>query len=221
MGKDLVVRIEDHFGDEVLTDKMDMCENDVPQTKRTPFGFVEIYDITEEEKKLIGKHNLVVYQGREWLGERIFNTENALTTPTKDEYISWFGVGTGGCPPGDPLNPTSPTNLDTDLDTKVGFNGTDHTYAELIGGTYYKHPFDSVAFEQDTDNANKYLVCRLIITIGIDDANGNNLTEAGLYTSESVAGGYAGPFNLFARVTFPSIVKTTSRQLVFVWYMYC
>lgn len=219
MGKDLVVKIEEKYGEECVKDNCSLSEQGEKGCRR-PQGFVEVYEVTEEEKKLLGIGNLVVYQGREWLGERIFDTENALTTPTKDEFICWFGVGTGGAPPGDPLNPTSPTNNDTDLDTAVGFNATNATYADLQGGIYFKHPFDSVAFEQDSDNNSKYLICRVIVTVGIDDANGNNLSEAGLFTAESVAGGYAGNFNLFARVTFPSIVKTSDRQLIFVWYIY-
>jgi len=214
----ILVKVEDRYGDECLSDSVGKRVNN---PNRRPQGFVEIYSIDKDgNKKLIGKSNLVVYLGREWLASRMFNTTNASITPLPTEYICWFGIGTGGAPAGDPLNPTSPTNLDTDLDTEIGFNSTDPTYAEFKSGMYYKCPFDSIAFEQDSDNANSYLVCRVMATIGVEDANGNNISEAALFTAASNAGAYAGPFNMFARVTFPSIVKTIDRQLLFVWYIY-
>ena len=219
--KETVIKIEDRYGEECLVDRTNIGSRTELHGNRKPQGYVEIYEIDKDGKKqLVGKSNLVVYLGREWLGTRIFNTANAMITPLPAEWICWFGIGTGGAPVGDPLNPTSPTNLDTDLDTEVGFNSTDPTYGDFRSGIYYKHPFDSVAFEEDADNSNSYLICRIIATIGIDDGNGNNISEAALFTAASDAGGYAGPYNMFARVTFPSIVKTTDRQLIFVWYIY-
>ena len=66
---------------------------------------------------------------------------------------------------------------------------------------------------------------RFTTTIGIDDANDERLSEAGLFTSESNAGGWGGvgdskTFTLFARVTFPTIIKDATRRLIFVWYLY-
>jgi hypothetical protein len=102
-------------------------------------------------------------------------------------------------------------------------NATDITYADYRvspDAGYYKHPFDSLTFEQDADNYNYWLIIRVATTLGTDDGNGFNINEAGLFTATSSAGGHAGNFNLYARVTFPTIVKTSARQLLFVWYVY-
>jgi hypothetical protein len=219
--KDLMVKITDSYSD-CLSDSSNVK---VKRNPDRPKGFVEIYELNnDEDKKLVGKHNLVVYLGREWLISRAFNEINANIIPQPTEFITWFGVGNGGCPIGDPLNPTSPTNLDTDLDNPIMINATDATCADYrlvpdVG--YYKHPFNSsIDFEQDGDNYNYWLIGKVSTTLDADDANGFNLSEAGLYTADSSAGGYAGPFNLYARVTFPSIVKTSARQLLFIWYIY-
>ena len=61
---------------------------------------------------------------------------------------------------------------------------------------------------------------KITTTIGIDDANGEQLSEAGLFSAASRVGAYSGQFSLFARVTFPSLVKSSDRRLIFVWYLY-
>jgi len=218
--KDLVVSVEERYGDNCLMDHVPLNGEPSPSGK-TPQGFVEIYEATDDDKmKLLGKHNLVVYLGREWLAVRATKTANGNITPTHDEFISWFGVGVGGTLPGDPFDPVSPTNEDTDLDDAVGINATDATCADFHDGYYYKHPFDNITFEQDPENSNSWLLARVVITLGSLDANGNQLSEAGLFTSPSSSGGSSGPFHLFSRVTFPTIVKNTNRQLIFVWYLY-
>ena len=215
--KKTLITISDKYGDQCLIDKIDASD----KNKRSPQGFVEIYDIQNDgSKKLVGKSNLVVYQGREYIAERIFNTENASTSTTLSQYICWFGLGSGGAPIGDPLNPDAPTSNDTGLDTEVPLNATNATYADFRSGNYWKHPLDTIQFEQDSGNNNKWLIVKVTTTIGLDDANGYNLNEAGLFLGSSNIGGFAGPFHLFSRVTFPTIVKDSSRQLMFIWYIY-
>lgn len=215
--KDLLIKIEDRYC-ECMKDSIGHRHE---KKKNTPSGYVQIYEIDENgTKKLVGKSNLVVYLGREWLATRIFNVSNPLVDPEPSEWICWFGLGTGGALPGDPFDPIPPTNLDTDLDTPVGINATDSTCGDFHDGFYFKHPLDIVKFEQDSENENKYLIIRAEITISNDDANGNNLSEAGLFTAASSSGGYAGPFHMYARVTFPTITKSVTRQLLFVWYIY-
>lgn len=218
--KNLVVEITDNYGD-CLSDKIIGSSN---KNSERPKGFVEIYELTEKNKKrLIDKQNLVVNLGREWLLSRAFNEANTSIVPLPSEFITWFGVGNGGCPIADPLNPTSPTNLDTDLANSVMINATDSTCADFRltpDSGYYKHPFDSLTFEQDGDNSNSWLIIKVSTTLDADDGNDFNLNEAGLFTAASGGGGYSGNFNLYARVTFPSIVKTAARQLLFVWYVY-
>ena len=215
--KDLLIRIGDSTR-EYMNDSIKKVTN---RKKNTPSGFVEIYEVDEENKRnLVSKSNLVVYLGREWLASRIFNVNNVAIDPEGDEWICWFGLGTGGVLPADPFDPVPPTNLDTDLDTPIGINATDATCADFHDGFYFKHPVDTVRYEQDVENENRYLIAKAEITIGNDDAVGNHLSEAGLFTANSAAGGTSGPFHLYARVTFPSITKTLTRQLLFVWYIY-
>ena len=189
-----------------------------------PTGYVEIYEVFENDgiktRKLIEKSNLVVYQGREWLVSRAFDYRNTNIGATQDEFICWFGLGTGGCPAGDPLDPIAPTVLDTDLDTECGINQTDVICADFRNGWYHKHPISSLTFTQDSDNNNHWLLISAGISVASDDANGFNISEAGLFTGSSNAGGFAGPFHLYARITFPTIVKSSSRQLDFVWFLY-
>jgi len=193
-----------------------------------PKGYVEIFEEDEDgNKQLVGRHNLVLYNGREWLAQRIVDRNNSSVTPTKDEYINWFGLGDGGVIPGDPFNPMPPIISETELASRVMINATDSSAADyhLVSAGYpeegyYKIPFDTISFEQDAQNDDAWLVIKITVTVGIDDANGKQLSEAGLFTAESNAGGYSGNFNIFSRVTFPSIVKTSDRRLIFNWFLY-
>jgi hypothetical protein len=219
--KDMVIKIKDKYGDCLSDSSMG---SGLKKSAERPKGFVEIYEVDKDTKKLIAKPNLVVFQGREGLLSSAFRTRNVNIAPLEDEFICWFGVGNGGCPIGDPLNPTAPTVEDLDLVSNVMINASDATCGDWrvepeVEG-YYKHPFDSVSFEQDPDNYNYWLVGRISTTISNEDANGYNLNEAGLFSAASSAGSYSGHFSLYARVTFPTIVKTDSRQLLFVWYVY-
>jgi hypothetical protein len=218
--EETIIKINDNYGNECLKDSAVQESSDA----RKPKGFVEIYEVDEDgTEKLVGKNNLVVYQAREWIAERIFNENNASTSTTPSMWINWLGLGSGGAPTGDPLTPNTPISTETDLDTKVPINPTDSNCADWDGSDYYKHPLDVIEFQQDVANDNKYLITKVTTTIGTDDANGassQNLNEAGLFVSTSDTGGHSGPFYLFSRVTFPTIVKDITRQLMFIWYIY-
>jgi hypothetical protein len=215
------INIYDFYGEDCLKDKMDGIKH---SGNRGPKGYVEIYEILPDgTKKLLGKPNLVLYLGREWLAQRLFNANNVAVTSGPGDFIYWVGLGDGGVPVGDPLNPTAPTNTDTGLDNDIMINATDGTNADYrlapVAG-YYKQPIDGVEFEQDADNNNSYLIVKVTITVGASNGNGYNLSEAGLFTAPSSSGGETGPFTIYARVTFPSIVKTSSRILTFIWYIF-
>jgi len=217
--KDLIVEIEEKYGEECFGDFCNINSN-IKSTRR-PQGHVEIYELNESgEKQLVGKSNLVVYTGRELVGVRLIGANVTEITPTKDEYISWLGLGSGGVSVGDPFTAISPTSSDTDLATEIPISATDTDCADLHDGAYYKCPLDSLEIEQDSYNDDRWLVLKSITTIDVGYANGYQISEAGLFTSESVTPGYAGPFNLFARVTFESIIKVTSRRLILIWYIY-
>jgi len=216
---------KDYYGDECLADSV----GNQPVVRKTPHGYVEIYEVDDNgKKKLVGKSNLVLYYGREMLAQRLVNiSNNPNVTPTKDEFITWFGLGDGGVILGDPLNPSPPVLTDTELSSNVMITATDSSAADYhvispgyLKEGYYKIPFDGIEFEQDELNDDKWLVLKIQITVGSGYANGEQLSEAGLFSAESGVGGYTGQFSLFARVTFPSIVKTADRRLIFSWYLY-
>jgi hypothetical protein len=216
---------KDIYGDNCLADSFG---GGVRNKQGSPEGYVEIYEVDDSgNKKLVGKHNLVLYIGREWLAQRIVNKNNSNVNSTKDEFISWFGLGDGGVIPGDPLNPAPPTLTDTELNANVMITATDSSAAdyhledaEHPENGYYKIPFDSIEFEQDSLNDDKWLVIRIVTTVGATYANDKQLSEAGLFTAASSVGGYSGQFTIFSRVTFPSIVKTSDRRLIFTWFLY-
>ena len=215
--KNIVIQIEDHYGDNCVGDSCNYKESNV----RKPEGEVQIYEVLDDGlKKLVQKSNLVVYVGRELLTEKLIDENIAGVTPDKDEYLCWFGLGSGGVDVSDPFTPIPPTNTDTDLTTEIPISATDTTCGDFHDGAYYKHPFDSIITEVDPANDNKLLIHKITTTIGSADAVGYNLSEAGLFTALSEAPGYSGQFSLFARVTFPTIVKTVTRRLIFIWYLY-
>lgn len=222
--KDFEVNAYEFYGDNCLGDSV----NRKGSGDRRPQGFVKIYEVDENgKKKLIGKHNLVLYQGREWLAQRIVNVNNSNVSSTKDEFLTWFGLGDGGVLPADPIDPIAPALTDTELSSLVMFSASDSSAADyhVIGGDYpetgyYKIPFDGVEFEQDSYNDDKWLVIKITTTVGVNYANGKQLSEAGLYTAASSAGGYSGQFTLFARVTYPSIIKSVDRRLIYTWFLY-
>ena len=214
----IVVNIDENYGDSCIKDGVNTRKNIL----RKPEGFVEIYSIDKNgTKQKVGKSNLVLYAGREWIASKICNIDNPNITPVKEEYLSWFGIGDGGAPAGDPLNPNVPVNTITGLSNEVPFSATDTSCADLRTGQYYKHPFDSIIFQQDPLNNDTWLILKITTTITQEESNGYNLSEAGLFVSSSNTGGHTGPFNILSIVTFPSIVKDDSRQLVFYWYLYC
>jgi hypothetical protein len=223
--KDIEVIATEQYGDNCLGDSPFRNQTD----DRRPKGWVEIYEVDPKsgQKKLINKSNLIVYQGREFVVQRIFDVENLDATPTKDEFLYWMGFGSGGVRPADPLVPTPPTLTDTDLNSLVMISATDSSAADyhVAGGDYpdtgfYKYPFDKVEYERDYNNEDKWLIGKITTTLGTALANGSQISEAGLYSAESRNPGYSGQFSMFARVTFPTLIKTVDRRIVFIWYIY-
>jgi hypothetical protein len=223
--KNFEVIAAEQYGDNCLGDSAFIGRND----PRRPKGWVEVWEEDPKTglKKLLNKSNLIVYQGREFIVQRIFDVNNTSATPTKDEFLYWMGFGSGGVASADPLVPTPPTLTDIDLNALVMVSATDSSAADyhIAGGNYpetgmYKYPFDNVEFERDYNNEDKWLVGKITTTLGTALANGKQISEAGLYTAASRSPGYNGQFSLFARVTFPTLIKTIDRRIVFIWYIY-
>ena len=191
---------------------------------RKPEGFVEIYSADKDgnSEQLIGKSNLVVYSGREWLISRAFNIQNPYIDSSNAEAIYWIGIGNGGCEISNPLMPVPPANDNTGLNSEIAFTSSaSPDYGDYrVGSGYYKKILDAITFEQDTPNDNKYLIAKVNATISSGDAVGYAINEAALFTAMSGSGGWSGPFHLFSRVTFASIVKIVDVRLIFYWYIY-
>lgn len=220
----LEVSIKDFYGNECLQDSM----NKQRTAKRGPKGLVEIYEIDDNgNKKLVRKTNLVVYGGREWLASAAFRIDNDLIAASGSDFISWFGLGDGGVIPADPLDPLPSALTDTDLASRVMIHASDASCGDYhVASTgypdtgFYKLLIDSVEYEQDAYNDDRWLVAKISVTVKTTDANGELLSECGLFSASSNSGATATRFNMFSRATFPSIVKTVDRRLLFTWYLY-
>lgn len=107
--------------------------------------------------------------------------------------VDTFKLGTGGHMPGDILTPISPTVTDTDLELPAFTKAIDHG-----ADTYLPTPPAETS---------------IMFTVAIEKYEGNGsgivaYTEAGLATANGT---------LFARETFPAIVKNSSRRVTFQW----
>lgn len=133
------------------------------------------------------KDNIIVNIARECLC-------HLITAPQTNRHITKAYFGTQGHTGQDILNPKAPLITDSKLtDTAPfiknisGFNLMPET------GTKISVDFNITLEKTEGNNTG---------------ANGKAYTEAALYT----AGGH-----IFARETFPAIVKTDSRRIIFVW----
>lgn len=198
------------------------------ESNKRPKGRVKIFD-KETGEKLEDTNNLVVYQGRKWVMQKVFN--QILTGGNSlhlNSFISWIGLGTDGAT-SNLFIPLAPSLTDASLGNQATINNKPATDC-VLNGTL--HPLDSVTFEEDGSNDNEFLIASIIATIGEDDANGPaggtsssdyyDINEAGLYISNSTDPGSIDPasVDLFARVTFSTIRKFSERQLVFNWLVY-
>lgn len=241
-----VVQITDKYSECMEDSCSASYKNQDNKESRRPKGYVEVYDVDGnidltkdninnvlEDSKYLGKYlaeepkvkkgNLIVFDGREWLITTVFGVDNSNIEAKSDDKVYWVGFGSGGAPEEDPFSPTSPNQDDSDLNTSVMINETDVEYGDYRTTPtegYYKKLLSQVQYEQDELNSDRYLIGKVTITLTSADANGTLLNEAGLFMASSNTPGYDGDFYLFSRVTFPSVSKTESRQLVFIWYIY-
>lgn len=219
------------FDEYRLYDKTSMNGN--KQKKPRPRGHVYVYSSpvnNSEDKELISEHevdpveddeNLVVYSGREWVAPRLFNVDNPNIIPSKDAYICWFGLGTGGTTEGDLFTPVDPQNTDSVLNQPIPISPGNNNYGDLRTDGFYKKQLESVEFETDYTNDDSWLIAKATLIVTGEDANVDDpLSEAGLFVATTDDAGYDGPFTLFSRVTFSSIQKDSTRQLTFIWYVY-
>ena len=182
-------------------------------------GLVKIFEeIKGKKRKLINRSNLIVYSGRKILAQRAINMDRVSGSTEKDYYISWFSMGTGGTDGINVLQPIPPAATDTSLTSEIIINGTDAN--NIDGG--WKHPIDGFTFEADAENLNEPIIIKSTITIDYGDANGNNISEAGLWMSDSDNTSIVNvsTLTMWARVTFSTLQKDSSRKFIFDWYLY-
>lgn len=133
------------------------------------------------------KDNIIVNIARECLC-------HLITAPQTNRHITKAYFGTQGHTGQDILNPKAPLITDSKLtDTAPFIKNISGFNLMPESGTKTSVDFN-ITLEKAEGN-----------TTG---ANGKAYTEAALYT----AGGH-----IFARETFPAIVKTESRRIIFVW----
>ena len=133
------------------------------------------------------KDNIIVNIARECLC-------HLITAPQTNRHITKAYFGTQGHNGQDILNPKAPLITDSKLTDTAPFIKNISGFTLMPeSGTKTSVDFN-ITLEKTEGN-----------TTG---ANGKAYTEAALYT----AGGH-----IFARETFPAIVKTDSRRITFVW----
>jgi len=213
-----------------------------PRKPKRPFGRVEVYERkiegTDKKLYLLQKNtNLIVYHGRNWLMQKAFDEDMSQSgfSNWSTYDLAWFAIGTGAAP-SNPLTPTSPTLQDRALATH-GVIGSGSDYVTVSGKEY--HTFDSITYQADDEvtsysGYDNYLVAKITTTLTATEANDDNgqsgysgyeyyqdINEAGLFVSNSkVVSPVPTVMEMFARVTFPTIRKTNTRELVFYWYIY-
>lgn len=146
------------------------------------------------------KTNMLVHNSRQIL-------THLLAEGDSDYVLTYFQAGTKGHDT-DILIPVPPSITDEKLRSGAaapdsGTTVDGYVFSKELGAGY---TYDSAIPPIDT-------AIRYIITLESGEANGGGVeafTEAGLFSSNS---------KLFSRVTFPAIVKTTGRVIVFEWIL--
>lgn len=123
--------------------------------------------------------NIITNQGKLIALNRTFKGSPDYTQP------SLFKVGTGT---------NTPTVADTNLQTPVTISGGSQTKAFVTGYPIF-----------DESNLNATIRCLLLTT----DANGNSLTEFGLFNND-------GTKKCFSRAVHTAITKDSDTQVIYV-----
>lgn len=133
------------------------------------------------------KDNIIVNLGRQAIC-------NLLTAPQTRLHIDTFKIGTSGHTGTDILSPATPLITDSNLKDTAAFSKRITSF-DLLPATGTKNQIDfSIMLAKNEANPT--------------GTSGKAYTEAGLYTNSG---------ELFARETFPAIIKTPTRQISFVW----
>lgn len=207
------------FKDEISSNKdiNSMIEQDT-KLNNSNKNYIKIFD--KNNNLLITKTNKVVQKFRINLLEQLFhsftitNGDNSLNF-SKD-WISVFGVGTGGTPPSEGLNPYIVNPKTEDLSEKLLF--TDSIFNNVDGNINKPHYWDNhtkkdftniaLRYNQEKDKVYAILLCDLDFT----ELLGKKINEIGLYlaTHELDSEGKIltkSNFRLFSKVNFSTLPK--------------
>ena len=168
------------------------------------------------------RKNLIVYGGREWLLKKAFASNVGLDSETLETLrrseILWFGVGSGGAEPGNPLQCGTTYGSDKDLYNPVRLRyefdtnaTTNSNYAsriinnKIVNG-YYKR-ISYIGVKEDLANPYKVngtvcypnLIAEIRLEISTDDCCGQT------YREESVEKSYADINEAALFIADPSI----------------
>ena len=138
--------------------------------------------------------NNVIYQGHNLVvlrGRHILQQRMLNIGMYKDYSLTHFGIGNGGTDQNNMLIPIAPTENDTAL------------YNHIL----YK------PLEKKTSLSSTSALVELFLA----KEDGTDLfvyTEAGLFASDGVN------YELYARITFPAIIKDSSRSQRMYWYLF-
>jgi len=171
-------------------------------------GLVDIY----KNNNLIERtHNLVVYNGREYLASKSFNLGDY-----KDWNITHFAVGSGGTDSNDPTVKNGPEDNDTDLYHPLTLNKNNPHY--LNDGKL--KPIDSnniqILTDSNTENHRTLVQVKLEIIANQepDLQLPAKINEAGLYYTKD------NNFRLFAHTTFLDKYLEENDTLTIIWRLF-
>ena len=98
--------------------------------------------------KIEDTNNLIVYKGRSWLMQRAFQKDLSpvggwpnANYVKNTSFISWFGLGSGGADPENPLTPYEPALTDIGLASHEQVNTGDRRSYDFNDNQY--HAFDT------------------------------------------------------------------------------
>lgn len=183
-------------------------------------------------------NNLVLHKGRTLALRKLFNIlPSGVNQDTMNQRsVCLFGIGSGGTPVSNPFQPTPPTSLDSDLNTRIPFRIIDTTRGTRLtaeeqniytdqaneGTTqkFFKKAFNSVELVTNPDQDEVYV--KIGLEINEKDARGGLISELAVYSAKK-AGNVYTDYEVFSRITFQteSLNESTNKALLINYYVYC
>jgi len=211
-----------------LQDKI-IIDDKRKKNKHKPLRGIVIVKDTEGNI-IYTKDNLVVRKGRELILRKLLNIPfvSQTTTQLNNRKICSFGIGIGGTPSNDPLNPLVPTPADSTLNTETYFVVSPLTVPQqakyldsrviTVGPStetrWFKKKFTSDpelvlnAVPNADDPYNDEYYVKVNLAIDPEDCRGSNINEICLFSGiqDINDSSLFTNFQIFSRITFPTEV---------------